>query len=199
MKAAYLSTAVALFALSAVAQAQGAERNPLSGPKIGIEVTRDSNTVRQLGGAFDAKRNGFGGRVFAGYDAAIGGVAIIGGEIGVGKGGRTTDQASLVAGGRYRVDPGFTYDATARLGFIPTTGLLVYGRGGYRWLETRRTIIGQPTGNGESKVTEKGFTYGAGLEYAVSSQIALRAEFNRTNFDPNFKQNKVSVGASFRF
>lgn len=199
MKAAYLSTAVALFALPAVGQAQDADRNPLSGPKVGIEATRDSNQARQAGGTLDSNRNGFGARVFAGYDAAIGNVAIIGAEIGIGKGGRTTDQASLVAGGRYRVNPGFTYDATARIGFVPTTGLLVYGRGGYRWLETKRTIVGQFIGNGDTKVTEKGFTYGSGLEYAVTPQVALRAEFNRTNFDRNFKQNKVSVGASFRF
>lgn len=199
MKAVILSTTAALLALPMMAQAQGSERNPLSGAKVGIEATRDSNKIRQLGSAFDAKRNGFGGRVFAGYDAAIANVAIIGAEIGIGKGGRTTDQSSLVGVGRYRVDPGLTYDATARLGFIPTTGLLVYGRGGYRWLETKRTIVGQTAGNGETKVTEKGFTYGAGLEYAVTPQIAIRAEYNRTNFDPNVRQNKMSVGASFRF
>jgi outer membrane immunogenic protein len=150
-------------------------------------------------GEGNANRNGFGLRGFAGYDMAIGNVAIIGGEIGIGKGGRTSDQASLIAGGRYRVDPGITYDATARIGFMPVENLMVYGRGGYRWLETKRVISGQATGNGTTKVTEKGFTYGGGLEYAVTPNIGLRAEFNRTNYDRNFKQNKVSVGANFRF
>jgi outer membrane immunogenic protein len=190
--------ALALLA-PAIAQAEEGDRNPLSGPKVGIEVTRDANEIRQAGGTLDAKRNGFGVRGFAGYDMAIGNVAIIGGEIGIGKGGRTSDQASLLAGGRYRVDPGITYDATARIGFIPVDNLMVYGRGGYRWLETKRVISGQATGNGTTKVTEKGFTYGAGLEYAVTPNIGLRAEFNRTNYDRNFKQNKVSMGATFRF
>jgi outer membrane immunogenic protein len=203
VKAVTLSAAAALLAVSSIAHAGEGEnqneRNPLSGPKVGIEVTRDSNQVRQTGGSLDANRNGFGVRGFAGYDAAIGKMAIVGAEIGIGKGGRTTDQASLVAGGRYRVDPGFTYDITARAGVIPTEGLLLYGRAGYRWLETKRSITGQVTGNGDTKITEKGFTYGGGVEYALNPNIGLRAEFNRTNYDRNVTQNKVSMGASFRF
>ncbi len=201
MKLVTLSAAAGLLAVSSIAYADEGEsgRNPLSGPKVGIEVTRDSNQARQTGSAFDATRNGFGVRGFAGYDAAIGKKVIIGAEIGIGKGGRTTEQASLLAGGRYRIDPGFTYDVTARAGVIPTEGLLLYGRAGYRWLETKRSITGQLTGNGDTKVTEKGFTYGGGVEYAVTPNVGIRAEFNRTNFDRDFKQNKVSIGASFRF
>jgi outer membrane immunogenic protein len=191
-------TALVLLA-PVIAQAGEGNRNSLSGAKVGVEVTRDANQIRQAGGTLDANRNGFGVRGFAGYDMAIGNVAIIGAEIGIGKGGRTSDQASLLAGGRYRVDPGITYDATARIGFIPVENLMVYGRGGYRWLETKRVISGQATGNGTTKVTEKGFTFGGGLEYAVTPNVGLRAEFNRTNYDRSFKQNKISVGANFRF
>lgn len=191
-------TALALL-VPAVAHADDGERNPLSGPKVGIEVTRDANQIRQAGGTLDANRNGIGVRGFVGYDLALGKVAVVGGEIGLGGGGRTSDQATLLAGGRYRVDPGLTYDVTARIGFMPAKGFMVYGRGGYRWLRTQQVISGQVTGNGITKVTEKGFTYGGGIEYAVTSNIGLRAEFNRTDYDRNFKQNKVSVGASFRF
>ncbi len=194
-------TGIAALALlaPAIAQAEDGDRNPLSGAKVGVEVTRDANQIRQASGTLDANRNGFGVRGFAGYDMAIGNVVVIGGEIGLGKGGRTSDQVSLLAGGRYRVDPGITYDATARIGFIPVGNLMVYGRGGYRWLETKQVISGQATGNGTTKITEKGFTFGGGLEYAVTPNIGLRAEFNRTNYDRNFKQNKVSMGATFRF
>lgn len=199
MKTSILIAATALLALPAVAQAQGGETNPFAGPKVGIEVTRDSNQVRQPGATIDANRNGFGVRGFAGYDAAIGKSVIIGAEVGIGRGGRTTDQASLVAPGRYRVDPGLTYDITARAGIAPTDGVLIYARTGYRWLQTKRVITGQATGNGETKMTDGGLTYGGGLEVAVTPSVGLRAEFNRTNFDRTFKQNKVSVGALVRF
>jgi outer membrane immunogenic protein len=194
-------TAVAALAIlaPAIAQAEEGDRNPLAGPKLGIELTRDANQIRQAGGTLDANRNGIGVRGFAGYDMAIGNMAVVGGEIGIGKGGGTSDQASLLAGGRYRVDPGLTYDATGRIGVIPATGFMIYGRGGYRWLQTKRIIADQATGNGTTKVTEKGFTYGGGLEYAVTPNVGLRAEFNRTNYDRNFKQNKISVGATVRF
>ncbi|MFM9976983.1 MAG: outer membrane protein [Sphingomonadaceae bacterium] len=199
MKSTHFLIAAALLAVPNVASAEESGRNPLSGVKVGVEATRDSNRVRQAGGTLDANRNGFGVRGFAGYDAAIGSLVVVGAELGIGTGGKTTDQAALLAGGRYRVDPGFTYDATARLGFAPAKGFMIYGRSGYRWLRTRRTVAGQATGNGVSRVTEKGFTYGGGVEAAITENFALRAEFNRTNFDRNFKQNKVSVGASLRF
>lgn len=199
MKAVYSIAALALLAVPAIAHARDGDRNPLSGPKVGIEVTRDSNQVRQAGGTRDATRTGFGVRGFAGYDAVIADTALIGAEIGIGTGGRTIDQVSLAPGGRYRVDPSLTYDATARAGFIPTDGLAIYGRAGYRWLKTTRSITGQTSGNGDTEATEKGFTYGGGLEYAASPTIGLRAEFNRTNYDRNFTQNKISVGATLRF
>jgi outer membrane immunogenic protein len=63
----------------------------------------------------------------------------------------------------------------------------------------REGSIGQTLGNFSRKVTEKGFTYGGGAEYAVSSAVSLRAEFNRTNFSRDLRQNKISLGAAFRF
>lgn len=198
MKPTLALVALTLAASPTLAAASDGDRNPLAGPKLGLEVIRDSNQTRQAITLPNGNRNGMGVRAFAGYDAALGKAIIVGSEIGIGKGGRTTDQPSLV-GGRYRVDPGLTFDVTWRAGIVPTTGLIIYGRGGYRWLQVKRSIVGQTTGNGDTRLTEKGFTYGGGIEYAVTPNVALRTEFNRTDYDRNFKQNRVSVGASFRF
>jgi outer membrane immunogenic protein len=193
--------AAALLSLPTVALAQDADRSPFAGAHIGIDVSKDFNRAKQAGApaaANGAKRSGIAVRGSLGYDAAIGNIAVIGVEAGIGTGGRTISQRSL-AGGTYRVNPGLTYDLTARAGFTPTSNILVYGRGGYRWLRTEQNIVGQATGNRSFKLTEKGFTYGGGLEVAVTPNFALNAAFDRTEYSKALKQNKVSVGAKIRF
>jgi outer membrane immunogenic protein len=202
MKTLSLFCAAAMLALPVAAQAQDADESPFSGAHVGVEVTRDGNKVRQDGSPAtvnSAERNGYGFRGHLGYDLSLGNVVVVGVEAGIGKGGRTVSKPSLLPGGTYKVDPGLTYDATARLGFTPTSNVMIYGRGGYRWLKTDQSIAGQATGNRNFKLTEKGFTYGGGLEVAVTNGLSLRAEFDRTEYSKNFKQNKISVGASIRF
>jgi outer membrane immunogenic protein len=180
------------------AYAQDAERSPLAGPHIGVDLYRDTLEANQPSSTVRTKRKGIGGRANIGYDALIGETLLIGGEVGLGSGARTVDQASL-AGGRFRVNPGITYDVTGRVGIAPGGQFALYGRAGYRWLRTEQSVIGQTTGNFSRKVTEKGFTYGGGVEYAMSDNFSLRAEYNRTKFSPDLRQNKISVGAAIRF
>jgi outer membrane immunogenic protein len=198
MKTVFAGLLAAALLAPVAAQAQDAGRSPLAGPHIGVDIVRDSLEANEPTSTRDADRKGFGGRINVGYDAVIGNVGLIGAEIGVGTGGRTVDQASL-AGGRYRVDPGFTYDATVRAGIAPGGGFALYGRAGYRWLRTEQSVTGQTLGNFSRKVTEKGFTYGAGGEFAVSPNFSVRAEFNHTKYSRDLRQNKISLGAAFRF
>ena len=182
--------------------AQDSEDTHFNGGFVGIEASRDSHEVRQPSAPSTrdgVDRKGINGRVFAGYDLKLGGVAVLGVEAGISKGGRTVTQNSLVTPGRYAVDPGFGYDVTGRIGFTPTPSLLIYGRGGYRWLRTERIISGQVTGNGTSKLTEKGLTYGGGLEVAFGQKFSIRAEYDRTNYSKDFKSSKIAVGAALRF
>jgi outer membrane immunogenic protein len=198
MKTLFAGMIAAALLVPVAAQAQEGERSPLAGAHIGVDIVRDSLEANQPTSTRDKDRRGFGGRVNVGYDAVIGKIALIGAEIGIGKGGRTVDQASL-AGGRYKVDPGLTYDATARLGIAPGGGFALYGRTGYRWLKTEQSVTSQTLGNFSRKLTEKGFTYGGGAEYAVSPNFSLRAEFNHTKFSKDLRQNKISLGAAVRF
>ena len=191
---------VAMALVSPVAaNAQDADDNRLQGPHIGIEAVRDSNEASQATSTREASRKGYGSRVHAGYDAVLGNVVLVGAEIGVGLGGKTIDQASLVTPGRFKVDPGLSYDATGRIGITPTDGLAFYGRAGYRWLKTEQSVTGQTTGNFSRKETEKGFTYGGGMEFAATEYLSLRAEFNHTKYSDDLRQNKMSIGASIRF
>ncbi|MEP2988633.1 MAG: porin family protein [Parasphingorhabdus sp.] len=199
MKSPFIFLATALLAAPAAVSAQDNSENQLQGLHFGIDATRDSNEVSQPTSTTEASRKGFGGRVHAGYDLVLGNFLLVGAEVGVGLGGRTVDQLSLTAPGRYKADPGLSYDATARAGITPTNGLVVYGRGGYRWLRVEESVVDQAAGNFSNTITQKGFTYGGGIELALSENLAVRAEYNRTNFDQDFKQSKISVGALVRF
>ncbi len=181
------------------AHAEDGDKAALEGFHLGIDGFRDSLEANQPTSTRDVSRKGYGGRVNAGYDVVLGNIILVGAEIGAGIGGKTVDQPSLLAGGRYKVDPGLSYDATARLGIAPGGKFAIYGRAGYRWLRTQQSVTGQATGNFNRKETERGFTYGGGVEFAATESLSLRAEFNRTKFSDNLRQNKISLGAAIRF
>lgn len=62
---------------------------------------------------------------------------VIGAEAGIGGGGKAVRQTGTR--GQYLMDPGLTYDLTARAGVVGAPGALLYGRVGYRWLQIDRT------------------------------------------------------------
>lgn len=194
----FLAASAAALLYSAPAIAQDDSDSALAGFHIGVDAYRDSLEANQPNSTKDQSRNGFGGRAHAGYDVVVGGIGLIGAEIGIGQGGRNVNQQSI-GGGQFQVNPGLTYDATARLGIAPGGNFAFYGRAGYRWLKTEQSITGQLAGNVQRSVVEKGFTYGAGAEVALSNNLSLRAEFNRTKFSSDLRQNKASLGASIRF
>jgi outer membrane immunogenic protein len=203
MKSLSFFTFAALLALPSIAQAQDEGSAPFTGFHVGIDANRTDTEVKQDGAP--KARKGVNRvsysviRLSAGYDAAIAPGVILGVETGVGVNkARRITQPSL-AGGVFRYQPRIGYDATARIGFTPSSKLLIYGRGGYRWLRGDRQISGQVIGNSRIKRTDGGITYGAGIEYAVSPSFGLRTEFNRTNYSRNLTQNIVSVGAQIRF
>lgn len=178
------------------------EASPFNGAHVTVEIGRNDTRARQPGASTSidgARKAGLGKiRGAIGYDAALGTGLLIGAEAGVGTGGSAFNQAST-AGGKYRFNPGFSYDLTARAGVMPVTNLLIYGRGGYRWLRHKEEISGQTVGNRIIKGTDGGWTYGGGVELAVNRSFSVRGEYTRTNFDKNLHQNRLSIGGSLRF
>lgn len=179
----------------AMAQSDGPT---FTGPRVGIStgwnrgtVKEDTKQERVLG-----KRSGVAVSGNIGYDAPIGNAAIIGAEIGIGTGGR--DVRFTNGASRYNVDPGFTMDATARLGFKPTNNLLIFGKGGWAMQRVKTTeVIGTTTLR--DKGTEHGFLWGAGAEVALSKSVALRADFDRVSFNDHYKRTRIMGGVNFRF
>lgn len=181
----------------------GQNTDPFTGPKIGIDAGYDFNNVSQvLPGATVRTRESASGptaRGYFGYDAAVGDVVVIGGEIGIGVGGG--ESTLPFTGGSYSLSPRLSYDLTGRIGFVATPGLLLYGRAGVRWLRTARETVSTTPSQVvvERNQTNSGLTYGIGAEYALVPKVTLRGEFNRTRYDRDLNQNQISIGAAYHF
>jgi outer membrane immunogenic protein len=76
--------------------------------------------------------------------------------------------------------------ARARLGFLPTPRLLLYGTGGLAYGEVERNleysnvfsgIVASRSWQGSDSSVSVGWTLGAGVEYALTSAISIRAEY----------------------
>jgi outer membrane immunogenic protein len=73
----------------------------------------------------------------------------------------------------------------ARLGFLPTDRLLIYGTGGlaYGEVDTRITVVNNFSNGftanwrGDNSPTNIGWTAGGGIEYALTNNVTLRAEY----------------------
>ncbi len=198
MKNFILAGSALLMLAPGLAHAQDATKS-FSGFKAGLETSRERLSLRNdpgsVGAAGKSSKSGIGYRGYVGYDVELANF-VVGAEAGVGGGSKTVGQAGTT--GNYFVDPGVTYDVSARAGFVPTNGLLLYGRGGYRWLRTERTTsVGAVSLT--TRQTEHAFTYGGGVEAMLSDHLSLRAEYDRTPYDKNLRDSKMAVGAAFHF
>jgi outer membrane autotransporter protein len=202
MKNLFLGAAVALLAGATAASAQDASP-AFTGFKLGgsLDFRRNEakHAVTGLASGIDKQEGGPGFRVHAGYDTTLSDRWLIGVEGGVGGGGKALQRK--YADGDYKLKPGLSYDASARLGVLAGDGVLLYGRGGYQRLRTEETV--SFTGAGLAKVARKktqgGVMYGVGAEFAVAENFTLRAEVDQTSFGHGLKQAQVQLGGSMRF
>lgn len=198
MKLYTAAAAFILFVVPHIAHAQ--EESSFTGVKVGVEATRERMSVRRdpgaIGATSTAARNAIGYRGFVGYDVQAGPL-VIGAEGGIGGGGKAVRQTSTR--GQYLVDPGLTYDLTARAGVVVAPGALIYGRLGYRWLQTDRTTTPTAGPRLVREQTDGGITYGAGAEVIIDRHFSLRAEYDRTVYDRTLRANRFAVGGVFKF
>lgn len=198
MKFYIAASAFILFVVPHIARAQDAPT--FTGAKIGVEASRERASVRRdpgaIGATSTAAKNAIGYRGFVGYDMQLGPV-VLGAEAGMGGGGKAVRQTATR--GQYLVDPGLTYDLTARAGVVVAPGTLLYGRAGYRWLQTDRTTTPTAGPRLVREQTDGGITYGGGAEVMIDRHFSLRAEYDRTVYDRTLRANKIAVGGVFKF
>lgn len=188
-----------LVATTGVAHAQS-----FDGPYVGVQGghtdTELRNPTSELGIApVDVSKGAamIGG--FAGYDKTFD-KFVIGAEAGFS--GTIEDS---VSGGttamRATIDPEWSFDATARAGYLLTPETLVYARGGYanERIKTSFTTAGGTRSGSENR---DGWLVGGGVERLITDRISARIEYRYTDFsegDGKFDRHQALVGVAYRF
>lgn len=176
------------------------------------------HTAESLGGVptgidEDLDSDGFIGGVHVGYNWQSGQI-VYGAEADV--------EFSTVDGG-YRIagpdgtdfDMDWQASVRARLGYVPTERLLIYGTAGVAFGDLEYTYVNDETTFESFSSTEVGWTVGVGAEYAFTDNLTARLEYRYTDFgdvsnlsavafpgftydhDPQF--HAVRAGVSYKF
>lgn len=118
-----------------------------------------------------------------GYDAKIGGSALVGVEAEID--GATTKRQErdlLVTGDRGAIKSGRDLYAGVRLGFEASPGLVIYAKGGY----TNAKIIAEYDDGAGFKESERvvadGFRLGGGVQKTLTSRISARLEYRYSDY-----------------
>src|SRR4051794_7155609 len=178
---------------------------PFDGPYVGAQVGWQSEKTRDVKSSFgtipvnDTKDSVTGG-VFVGYDATINRRFVVGAEAGVDLASDDEVQASS-AGTNYLVDPKYSFDVTARAGYLVDPKTLLYVRGGYTNARVRATIVNGTAIESASR-SEDGWLAGAGVERQVAQNVTARLEYRFSKFsegDGKDDRHRVLAGLAYRF
>lgn len=202
MKYAILA-AVVLAATANPAFAQDAE--PFEGPFIGASAgwNRGETSGRTEGGQLldgEFTRDSVVIGAFAGYDHKVLDRVVLGAEAGFSV-ALDDSSAGLSAGNRVTLDERYSFDLTARAGYLVTDDVLIYARGGYANSRVR-TEIEQAGSIATRSDNRDGWLVGGGAEYAISPNIRARVEYRYSDFGSdgrNSERHQTLVGVSYKF
>ena len=169
MKTVIFAAAAAVAAVSAPAFAQDAA--PFTGPRAGVTAGYDS---------FGNEGVSYG--VSAGYDVALTPSITFGPEVTLGD--STVDAAG--------VEVSRDLAASVRLGYILTPQVLAFGKVGYA--STRLEAS-----NSNNGFALEGVRFGGGVEFAVTGNTYISAEYQRTEYEDNGSRDAGVVSIGFRF
>ncbi|EPR16106.1 membrane protein [Sphingobium indicum IP26] len=164
--------ALAAAAVSAPAFAQDAA--PFTGPRAGVTLGYDK---------FDGN-DGFAYGASTGYDIAITPNVTFGSEVAF-----SDSTTSLGAG----VEVSRDLSASVRLGYILNPKVLAFGKVGYANTRVEAS-------NSNSGGSFEGVRYGGGLEFAVTGNTYISAEYQRSEYEDGIGGRDAGVvGIGFRF
>ena len=161
----------ALAAAAISAPAVAQDAAPFTGPRAGVTVGYD-----KIGGD-----DGFAYGVSAGYDLAVAPRITFGPEVSF------SDSTVEEAG----IDVSRDLAASVRLGYVVTPRVLAFGKVGYA--DTRFEVAG-------TNINYEGVRYGGGLEFAVTGNTYISAEYQRSEYEDGLGGRDAGiVGVGFRF
>ncbi len=99
------------------------------------------------------------------------------------------------------IDPDYSFDLSARAGYVVGEKNLVYVRGGYANTrgDVTQTIANVTT---SSKKTFDGWSIGGGVERKLTDNISARVEYRFSDFDADnykYQRHQALVGVAYRF
>jgi outer membrane immunogenic protein len=161
----------------------------------------DTACIKKFVGPFDYVTSGAFGGATLGYNIQMGAV-VVGVEADGGwmkiTGHRTSESSTPVYHQDHDVKGGFYALPAVRLGFAVGPALL-YGKGGYVWIDGEQTqTTTKPGFRTDASGALNGWAYGGGLEYALGGGWSVKAEYLRLDLKSlNAAQIDVTDGYSF--
>ncbi|MBO9574477.1 MAG: porin family protein [Sphingobium sp.] len=180
----------ALLALSATPVLAKSE---FQGPSIGVQAGWNHDI------AINSKKDAVVGGVFAGYDHEVAPNVILGVEGGFSL--AASDKIGPAGSNAATIDPDYSFDLSARAGYVVGEKNLVYVRGGYAntRADVTRTVASVTTSD---KQTFDGWFAGGGVERKLLSNVSARVEYRFNDFDANnskYQRHQVLAGVAYRF
>lgn len=137
---------------------------------------------------------------YAGYNRRIGENFVIGAEAGF-SGAVDDDIRAQSDGNAVTLDPRYSFDVSARGGYLVTKETLIYLRGGYANTRVRAKLEGE---EGSVRLNDNldGWFAGGGIERAITDRISARVEYRYSDLgtdDGRWDRHQALVGVSYNF
>ncbi|PHQ63276.1 MAG: hypothetical protein COC10_07025 [Sphingobium sp.] len=175
------------------------------GPFVGVQSGWNSYEVRNvetpLGvAAINDDQQSFTAGVYAGFDHRLTDRVVLGVEGSL----DTTNDDRLhgsTISGSYTLDPKYSFDLTARAGFLVTPATLVYARAGYTNARVE-TMVADDAGTASETRNQDGWLLGGGMERQLTEKVSARMEYRYSDLsegDGKFDRHRVLAGLSYHF
>lgn len=139
------------------------------------------------------------GGVFLGYDHHVAPNVVLGAEGGFSL--AASDRIGPSGTDAATIDPHYSFDLSARAGYVLGERNLLYVRGGYANMRGRFTqTAGSAVLSGNQ--TYDGWFAGGGIERKLLDNVSTRLEYRFVDFDGNgrdFQRHQVLAGVAYRF